>query len=135
MTSAKQASSQSTTEQRDALLERLLGSVTGALDVFSVYIGDRLRFYDALAMHGALTSSDLASRTGAHERYVREWLEQQAVTGILDVDDAGAEAKARRYTLPAGHGEALIFGLRLDFVEQPGGVVPGPFVFHAAPIA
>ena len=28
-----------------------------------------------------------------------------------------------------------IFGLRLDFVEQPGGVVPGLFVFYAAPIA
>ena len=33
MTSANQASSQSTTEQRDAFLERLFDSVTGAMDV------------------------------------------------------------------------------------------------------
>jgi hypothetical protein len=54
-----------------------------------------------------VTSSELAARTGVHERYTREWLEQQAVTGLVDVDDAGAEAAQRRYALPAGHDEVL----------------------------
>ena len=125
MTSSNQAAPQSTTQQRDAFLERLLDSVTGTLDVFSIYIGDRLGFYDALSADGALTSSVLASRTRTHERYAREWLEQQAVTGILDVDDARAEAKARRYTLSAGHAEVLTDRDSLNYVAPLARLVAG----------
>ena len=39
---------------------------------------------------------------GSTERYAREWLEQQAVTGILDVDDVNAPAEARRFSPPRG---------------------------------
>src|SRR5437660_616136 len=41
--------------------------------------------------------------TQAGERYVREWLEQQAVAGFLTVDDGYAEPNARRYALPAAY--------------------------------
>jgi SAM-dependent methyltransferase len=37
------------------------------------------------------------------ERYVREWLEQQAVAGFLSVDDPDAEAEQRHYGLPSAH--------------------------------
>ena len=37
----------------------------------------------------------------SHERYAREWLEQQAVAGILEVDDPAA---GRRAPLPAARG-------------------------------
>ncbi|HEY8491673.1 MAG TPA: methyltransferase domain-containing protein, partial [Dehalococcoidia bacterium] len=37
-----------------------------------------------------------------------EWLEQQAATGILDVDDPGAPEDDRRYRLPAAHAEVLL---------------------------
>jgi 2-polyprenyl-3-methyl-5-hydroxy-6-metoxy-1,4-benzoquinol methylase len=84
----------------DTFVERLFGSVLAALDLQAVYLGDRLGYYQALA-EGALTSTELAARTGTAERYVREWLEQQAVTGILVTDDRVADALARRYTLPA----------------------------------
>jgi hypothetical protein len=67
-------------QQRDAFVERLLQSTSGAFDIFTVYIGDRLGFYRALADRGPLTAADLASSTGTHERYVREWLEQLAST-------------------------------------------------------
>jgi hypothetical protein len=50
------------------------------LDLHAVYLGDALGYYRALAA-GALTSAELAARTGTAERYAREWLEQQAVTG------------------------------------------------------
>src|SRR5918992_715725 len=49
-----------------------------------------------------------ASATGKNERDVREWLEQQAATGILEVEDAGAEAMGRRYRVPLGHREVLL---------------------------
>ena len=92
---------------RDALAERLLEGVLGAIDVHMVYLGDRLGLYRELAKAEA-TAGELAARTGTVERYVREWLEQQAVAGLLDVADAGAPAPQRRYGLPPGHAEVLV---------------------------
>ena len=40
---------------RDAFVERLFGSALGTMDVFTVYLGDRLGLYRALAQHGSLT--------------------------------------------------------------------------------
>jgi 2-polyprenyl-3-methyl-5-hydroxy-6-metoxy-1,4-benzoquinol methylase len=94
-------------ERRDAFIERLLESTKGALAMFSIYIGARLHFYEALAKARSVTSGELASRTGTNERYAREWLEHQAVAGILDVEDEKAPATARRYSLPAAHAEVL----------------------------
>ncbi|GAA3225096.1 hypothetical protein ACFP63_07125 [Oerskovia jenensis] len=69
----------------DEFAGRLLASALGAIDVFSVYVGDRLGWYRSLADDGPATSAELAARTGTHERYAREWLEGQAVAGILTV--------------------------------------------------
>jgi len=41
-----------------------------------------------------VASADLAVAAGVTERYVREWLEQQAVSAILDVEDEQAGAAA-----------------------------------------
>ncbi len=95
------------TNQRDALVERLFGATLAAMDLFAVYIGDRLGFYRILADGKARTSSELASATSTHDRYVREWLEQQAVTGLLEVVDADAEAGDREFRLLPGHVEPL----------------------------
>jgi SAM-dependent methyltransferase len=92
---------------RDALAERLFGAVLQTMDLFAAYLGDRLGFYQALAEHGALTSAELAALTGADERYTREWLEQQAVTGILEADDA-QDASLRRFRLPPGAEQVLV---------------------------
>ena len=97
-----------TDQIRDAFVERLFGSALGTMDVFTVYLGDRLGLYRALAQHGPLTSGELAQRAGINARYAREWLEQQAATGILEVDDEAKPELERRFTLPPGHAEALI---------------------------
>lgn len=91
------------TAATDELVERLFGAVIGSLEVASVHIGGRLGLYRALAEGGEATPGELASRTGTAERYVREWLEQQAVAGFLSVDDADAAPGERRYRLPAAH--------------------------------
>jgi 2-polyprenyl-3-methyl-5-hydroxy-6-metoxy-1,4-benzoquinol methylase len=97
------------TERRpDELVGRLFAAGIGAFDLMSVYIGDRLGLYRALSDGGPATTADLAARGGIDERYAREWLEQQAATGIVDVDDPAAAADRRRYTLPDGHAEALV---------------------------
>ncbi len=102
--------------RRDALVERLFQATLGAWDVLAVYIGDRLGLYRALADSGPLTSGELAAATATHERYAREWLEQQASSGVLEVDDAGADAHARRFSLPAGHDEALLDETSLNYI-------------------
>ena len=94
-------------EPRDAFVERLLKSTAGLFDIFTIYLGDRLGFYQSLANGEVLTSVELAARSGAHERYVREWLEQQTVSGVLVVENPQAEPTARRFRLPAPHAEVL----------------------------
>jgi 2-polyprenyl-3-methyl-5-hydroxy-6-metoxy-1,4-benzoquinol methylase len=97
-----------TERQRDALVERLFLASVGMGELMTVYLGDRLDFYRTLDRGGPMTSAELAKETGTFERLTREWLEQQAAAGILDVDDASADADARRYLLPAGHAEPLL---------------------------
>jgi 2-polyprenyl-3-methyl-5-hydroxy-6-metoxy-1,4-benzoquinol methylase len=97
----------SAAERRDALVERLFAATINSFELSCVYIGHRLGLYRALA-DGGLTSAELAERAGIHERYAREWLEQQAASGVLDVERVDADAGDRRYTLPPGHDEALL---------------------------
>jgi 2-polyprenyl-3-methyl-5-hydroxy-6-metoxy-1,4-benzoquinol methylase len=91
----------------DALVERLFNAVIDCIEVASVHIGGRLGFYRALA-GGDATAGELANRTGTARRYVREWLEQQAVAGFLTVDDPDAAPDARRYQLPVEHRPVLV---------------------------
>jgi len=94
--------------RRDALAGRLFEATLGLMDLGAIHIGDRLGLYRGLERLGPATASELAAETGTQERYVREWLEQQAVSGLLDVDDAARPAPERRYTLPPGHGDVLV---------------------------
>jgi SAM-dependent methyltransferase len=113
-TAAEQA--QGREPARDALVERLFGAALGAFDLMGVYLGDRLGLYRAMRGAGPLTPAELAPRAGIAERYAREWLEQQAMGGILGVVDPDAPDDARRYVLPAGHEEALTEESSLAFV-------------------
>ncbi len=92
----------------DDIAGRLYEAMLGGFDLFAVYIGDRLGFYRSLASDGPATSSQLAERTGTAERYVREWLEQQVVTGFLTVDDAAKSATERVFTIPDGYEAVLV---------------------------
>lgn len=49
-------------------------------------LGDRLGLYADLASHGPASASELAERTGLHERWVREWLYHQACIGQVEYD-------------------------------------------------
>jgi ubiquinone/menaquinone biosynthesis C-methylase UbiE len=92
---------------RDALVERLFEGVLGMTDVYTVYMGDRLGLYEALA-DGNSTEEEIAAATGTEQRYLREWLEQQAVTGLVEVDDPSKPEGERRYRLPDGYAEVLV---------------------------
>lgn len=93
--------------QRDTFMERLLQSTAGLFDIFTIYLGHRLGYYRTMTQGETVTSVELAAQTGTHERYAREWLEQQTVVGILEVENPEAGAQTRRYRLPPAHAEVL----------------------------
>lgn len=72
-------------ERLNAFLGKAVGDLGAAMSAALVSIGDELGFYKALAT-GPLTASALASRTGTNERYVREWLANQAAGGYVEYD-------------------------------------------------
>ncbi len=98
------------------LAERLRQSEMAALDLYVIYLGERLGLYRALAEGGPATPAQLAERTGTTERYVREWLEHQAVAGLVRVEEeaSGSDAE-RRYVLPAEHVAVLVDRDSLSF--------------------
>jgi len=89
-------SSDAIAQQRDAFIDRFLEFASGTFNMFSIYIGDRLGLYRALSQNGGLTPGELSDNTNTHERYIREWLEQQTVAGILEVDNESLDASERR---------------------------------------
>ena len=116
MSHTQSMSTEAVANQRDAFIERFLQSASGAFSMFSIYIGDRLGLYRALAEGGPATSQELARRTNTHARYIREWLEQQTVAGILQVENPDHGSETRRFSIPVGHAEPLIDCGSLNYV-------------------
>ena len=59
-------------------------------------------YYEALADLGEANPGQLAEKAGTNERYTREWLEQQAATGLIEVATASDDDNARTYRLIPG---------------------------------
>lgn len=70
-----------------AFLGKAVNDLGAAVSAALVLIGDELGLYKALAAE-PLTSQELARRTGTNERYVREWLNNQAAGGYVEYDAA-----------------------------------------------
>ena len=70
-------------EKLKAYLGLVFGSLGGAMTSAMICLGDRLGLYRALADGRAVSSRELAAATGLVERWVREWLYQQAAAGVL----------------------------------------------------
>ncbi|PKW18434.1 class I SAM-dependent methyltransferase [Saccharopolyspora spinosa] len=102
---------------------RMFTAAVAAQELFTSYLGLKLGFYRELAAGGPATPPELARQCGADVRYVREWLEQQAVAGILEVHDQAMPELDRRYLLPAGHAEALL-GTDSPYSISPIAVLP-----------
>jgi 2-polyprenyl-3-methyl-5-hydroxy-6-metoxy-1,4-benzoquinol methylase len=104
--------------------QRVLDATIGALELFGIHLGSRLGLYDAL-LAGAGTVAEVADAAGIAPRYAQEWLEQQAVAGVLTVDHLAADARARRYTLPEAHVGVVADPLALDHMAPLAGLVVG----------
>ncbi|MGB8164878.1 MAG: hypothetical protein WCF14_07690 [Nitrososphaeraceae archaeon] len=67
-----------------------------------INIGDKLGLYKEMSKSGPITSQELANRTGTVERYIREWLANQAAGGYVIYD-----SNTKKYTLPPEHALVL----------------------------
>src|SRR4051794_8112125 len=86
----------------EAFLEHLTVEAGAALNAALVHIGDELGLYRAMADAEPVTPDEVAQRTGTHECYVREWLNTQAASRIVEYDP-----ETERYRLPAEHALVL----------------------------
>src|SRR5918995_4167277 len=100
--------------ERDGFADTLFRSALGYFAILSIHLGARLGLYRELSEAEPMTSEELAQRAGIHERYAREWLEQQATAGILTAEVR--ENRPNRFRLPAGHAEVLLDGDSLSFM-------------------
>jgi SAM-dependent methyltransferase len=66
------------------------------------YVGDRLGIFKSLADSGAVTSVELATKTGLNERYLREWLGAMTAAKYINYDPASG-----RYSMPREHAMIL----------------------------
>lgn len=80
-----------------ALEDRLIESAIGSLELIAVHLGRVLGLYELL--QHPRTSTELAEDGAIDDRYAREWLEQQAVAGFVNVDDPALPWDRRRYSL------------------------------------
>jgi 2-polyprenyl-3-methyl-5-hydroxy-6-metoxy-1,4-benzoquinol methylase len=89
-------------DKMHAFLGKVVGDFGAALSSSLAYIGQKLGLYKALAAAGSATPAELATATSTNERYVREWLINQAAGGYVDYDAASG-----RYSLSPEQAIAL----------------------------
>jgi SAM-dependent methyltransferase len=86
----------------EAFMHKAIGDMGAVISAPLMTIGEKLGLYRAMAHAGPLTSAEVAERSGAAERSVREWLANQAAGGYVTYDP-----ETDRYTLPDEHALAL----------------------------
>jgi SAM-dependent methyltransferase len=89
-------------DKMNQFLGKVVGDFGASLSSSLAYIGQKLGLYKALAANGPLTPAELAQKTDTTERYVREWLVNQASGGYVEYDPA-----TQRYTLSPEQAVAL----------------------------
>jgi len=92
-------------ETLNTLVGKMLGDLGAAFSTPTVRIGFRLGLFEALHRDGPASSTDLATRTGLAERYVREWALAQASNGYIAYDPV-----EERFRLTAE--QAMVFAVK-----------------------
>ncbi len=95
-------------------INQMLADLGGASSVAMVRMGDGLGLYEALHTKGPMTCAELAKIANVHERYLREWLSQQAASNYLAYDP-----KTAVFSLPPE--QAMVFAIQDSPVYMMGG--------------
>jgi 2-polyprenyl-3-methyl-5-hydroxy-6-metoxy-1,4-benzoquinol methylase len=89
-------------DKMNEFLSKVVGDFGASLSSALVYIGQKLGLYQAMAAAGSVTPAELAKLTNTNERYVREWLINQAAGGYAQYD-----RESKRYSLTPEQAVAL----------------------------
>jgi 2-polyprenyl-3-methyl-5-hydroxy-6-metoxy-1,4-benzoquinol methylase len=98
----------SVSTSEEVLGDRLLQSTIGALELYGIYLGKELGLYAVIRTHGPMSPHALARAAGIAPRYAREWMEQQAVAGLLHANATTGSADERTFSLPEEHVNVLV---------------------------
>lgn len=101
-------------DKLNEFLQRFIQDFGAMVSGVMTAIGYRLGLYEAMHGAGPLTSIQLADKTDTAERYVREWLNNQAAGGYVMYDPVN-----ETYTLPAE--QAMVLAEQ----KSPFYLVPG----------
>jgi 2-polyprenyl-3-methyl-5-hydroxy-6-metoxy-1,4-benzoquinol methylase len=97
------------------VFSKLEGAMTSAM----IHLGDRLGLYRALAAAvGPLSSVQLATATGLDERWVREWLFNQAAARLVESDDGSAFSMSAEAVAVLADPDSAAFGMG-EFHQLP----------------
>jgi 2-polyprenyl-3-methyl-5-hydroxy-6-metoxy-1,4-benzoquinol methylase len=78
-------------EKMNAFMGKVVGDFGASLSIILSYIGTKLGLYEALGGSNGMTSAELAAKTGTNERYIREWLVNQASGDYVQYDPASGK--------------------------------------------
>ena len=81
---------------------KAVGDIGSTCSSMLVIIGEKLGLYKAMKESEPITSEELAKKTNTNERYIREWLANQAAGGYITYNP-----KDGKYTLPPEQAMAL----------------------------
>jgi len=70
-------------DKLNTFMGKAVGDIGAAMSANMVLLGDKLGLYKAMAKAGRITPVELAKTTKTAERYVREWLGNQAAGGYV----------------------------------------------------
>ena len=103
-----------------AFVGRLFGAAGGSLELATIYLGERLGLYRALADDGPLTSA--RARRCHRDRGARcaRVAGGQAACGFIEVDDPALPAGEPRYALPPEHADVLLNRERMAYMAPMG---------------
>ena len=73
----------------EAFMGKMIGHMTGGTICYSIWLGDDLGLYRAMAGAGPMKADAVAAKTKCHPRLVREWLDGQAASGLVSYDVKG----------------------------------------------
>jgi len=85
-----------------AFTQLMVRHLEGAAVSIMIEVGRRVGLFEAMATMGAVTSVEIAEKTGLSERYVREWLAAMVCGGIIEY-----AAGEHTYRLPREHAAGL----------------------------
>jgi 2-polyprenyl-3-methyl-5-hydroxy-6-metoxy-1,4-benzoquinol methylase len=115
---ADAAGQQDFADQVRAFVKRIFDNMSGFTVSGMIYLGHHLGLYRALQDGEAVTSGELATRAGLHERWVREWLQGQAAAGLLEYRGDGRFAMSPIAALALANEQSPAF-VAGSFVSVP----------------